>query len=74
MGSWKEYNQWLSSVGVSLVTTWNAIHKIILTNAVANVTWRQQMAKMASLHAEGLTDKDLEDLESAEILEEVLVD
>lgn len=34
----------------------------------------QTMAKMAGLHAEGLTDKDLEDLESAEILEEVLLD
>ena len=32
------------------------------------------MAKMASLHAEGLTDEDLEQLELAEILEEVLVD
>jgi hypothetical protein len=32
------------------------------------------MAKMASLHAEGLTDEDLEELEVAEILEEVLVD
>jgi hypothetical protein len=32
------------------------------------------MAKMASLHAEGLTDKDLEDVEVAEILEEIFVD
>jgi hypothetical protein len=32
------------------------------------------MAKMASLHAEGLTDDDLKDLELAEILEETLVD
>jgi hypothetical protein len=32
------------------------------------------MAKMASLHAEGLTDKDLEEKETAEILEEVLID
>jgi hypothetical protein len=32
------------------------------------------MAKMASLHAEGLTDKDLETAEIAEILEEVFVD
>jgi hypothetical protein len=32
------------------------------------------MAKMASLHAEGLTDKDLEDLELVEILEEILID
>jgi hypothetical protein len=32
------------------------------------------MAKMASLHAEGLTDKDLEEKETAEILKEVLVD
>jgi hypothetical protein len=32
------------------------------------------MAKMASLHAEGLTDKDLEEVQVAEILEEVLVD
>jgi hypothetical protein len=32
------------------------------------------MAKMASLHAEGLTDKDLEEAQIAEILEEVLVD
>ena len=29
---------------------------------------------MASLHAEGLTDKDLEESEIAEILEEVFVD
>ena len=29
---------------------------------------------MASLHAEGLTDKDLEEVQVAEILEEVLVD
>jgi hypothetical protein len=32
------------------------------------------MAKMASLHAEGLTDNDLEQIELLEILEEVLVD
>jgi hypothetical protein len=32
------------------------------------------MAKMASLHAEGLTDEDLESAEIAEILEEVFVD
>jgi len=32
------------------------------------------MAKMASLHAEGLTDDDLESAEIAKILEEVLVD
>jgi hypothetical protein len=32
------------------------------------------MAKMASLHAEGLTDDDLEQTEVVEILEEVLVD
>ena len=29
---------------------------------------------MASLHAEGLTDKDLEDAQIAEILDEVFVD
>jgi hypothetical protein len=35
------------------------------------------MAKMASLHAEGYTDKDLEELseaELAEILQEILID
>jgi hypothetical protein len=32
------------------------------------------MAKMASLHAEGLTDADLSDAEVAVILEEILVD
>jgi len=32
------------------------------------------MAKMASLHAEGLTDKDLEEIQAAEILEEILID
>jgi hypothetical protein len=32
------------------------------------------MAKMASLHAEGLTDEDLEDVEIVEILEDVLID
>jgi hypothetical protein len=32
------------------------------------------MAKMASLHAEGLTDKDLEEAQIAEILDEVFVD
>jgi hypothetical protein len=32
------------------------------------------MAKMASLHAEGLTDDDLETAEIAEILEEALID
>jgi len=32
------------------------------------------MAKMASLHAEGLTDDDLHQIELSEILEEVLVD
>lgn len=32
------------------------------------------MAKMASLHAEGLTDKDLEEKETSEILEEALID
>jgi len=29
---------------------------------------------MASLHAEGLTDKDLEEAQAAEILEEMLID
>jgi hypothetical protein len=29
---------------------------------------------MASLHAEGLTDKDLEEKVTAEILEEILID
>jgi hypothetical protein len=32
------------------------------------------MAKMASLHAEGLTDADLGEAQVAEILEEVLID
>jgi hypothetical protein len=32
------------------------------------------MAKMASLHAEGLTDEDLETAEIAVILEELFVD
>jgi hypothetical protein len=32
------------------------------------------MAKMASLHAEGYTDADLEDLVLIEILEDVLID
>ena len=32
------------------------------------------MAKMASLHAEGLTDKDLEEAEIVEILESIIVD
>jgi hypothetical protein len=32
------------------------------------------MAKMASLHAEGLTDDDLKDLQVVEILEDVLID
>jgi hypothetical protein len=32
------------------------------------------MAKMASLHAEGLTDDDLEQLELIEILEDILID
>jgi len=32
------------------------------------------VAKMASLHAEGLTDKDLEQIELGEILEEILID
>jgi|Wag4MinimDraft_6_1082665.scaffolds.fasta_scaffold06138_5 hypothetical protein len=32
------------------------------------------MAKMASLHAEGLTDDDLEEAQVAEILEEIFVD
>jgi hypothetical protein len=32
------------------------------------------MAKMASLHAEGLTDEDLKDIEFVEIAEESLID
>jgi hypothetical protein len=32
------------------------------------------MAKMASLHAEGLTDEDLETAEVVEILESLIVD
>jgi hypothetical protein len=32
------------------------------------------MAKMASLHSEGYTDDDLEQIELAAILEEMLVD
>lgn len=35
---------------------------------------REKMAKMASLHAEGYTDADLEQLEIAEILEDILID
>jgi hypothetical protein len=35
---------------------------------------RKKMAKMASLHAEGLTDDDLETAEIAETLEEIFVD
>jgi hypothetical protein len=33
-----------------------------------------KMAKMASLHAEGITDDDLETAEIAEILDELFVD
>jgi hypothetical protein len=32
------------------------------------------MAKMAGLHAEGLTDADLAEAEAVEILESVLID
>jgi hypothetical protein len=32
------------------------------------------MAKMAGLHGEGLTDKDLEDAEITATLEEILID
>lgn len=32
------------------------------------------MAKMAILHAEGYTDKDLEDILLVEILEDILID
>lgn len=32
------------------------------------------MAKMAGLHAEGLTDADLEESELVEILKEILID
>jgi hypothetical protein len=32
------------------------------------------MAKMASLHAEGVTDEDLENMELSEILQEILID
>jgi len=32
------------------------------------------MAKMASLHAEGITDDNLEQIELVEILEEIIVD
>jgi hypothetical protein len=32
------------------------------------------MAKMASLHAEGYTDADLQDLQLVETLEDVLID
>jgi hypothetical protein len=32
------------------------------------------MAKMASIHAEGYTDEDLEDLELVEILESIVID
>jgi hypothetical protein len=35
---------------------------------------RMLMAKMAGLHAEGLTDADLEEVELVEILKEVLID
>jgi hypothetical protein len=35
---------------------------------------RTLMAKMAGLHAEGLTDADLEEVELVEILKEVLID
>ena len=35
---------------------------------------RMLMAKMAGLHAEGLTDADLEEAQVAEILEEVFID
>jgi hypothetical protein len=32
------------------------------------------VAKMAGLHAEGITDEDLADVEASEILQEILVD
>jgi hypothetical protein len=32
------------------------------------------MAKMASLHAEGLTDADLAEIELVEVLESILID
>jgi len=35
---------------------------------------RMLMAKMASLHAEGITDQDLESAEIVEILESLVVD
>jgi hypothetical protein len=35
---------------------------------------RTLMAKMAGLHAEGLTDADLEEVELVEILESLIVD
>jgi hypothetical protein len=35
---------------------------------------RMLVAKMAGLHAEGLTDADLEEAQVAEILEEVFID
>jgi hypothetical protein len=35
---------------------------------------RMLVAKMAGLHAEGLTDADLEEVELVEILEEILID
>jgi hypothetical protein len=45
-----------------------------LINAVVNVIWRKIMAKMASLHAEGYTDEDLEQAALAEILDEIFID
>jgi hypothetical protein len=49
----------------------NVIFKMKQTNVVVNVIWRWQMAKMASLDAEGYTD---EDLEIIEILDSLIVD
>jgi len=57
--------------GALLDNTQNAILKTNLINVVVSVIWEDKMAKMASLHAEGYTDADLE---TAEITESLLVD
>jgi hypothetical protein len=61
------------SVGLARART-NQDMEQLAKEYLANKLRESKMAKMASLHAEGYTDADLEDLQLIEILEDVLID
>jgi hypothetical protein len=60
------------SVGLAMART-NQDMEQLAKEYLANKLKESKMAKMASLHAEGYTDADLENLELVEILQDIIL-